>query len=159
MIKVNHFPLLLIVVLISTNTGCGVRDPYKTLGIEKGSSLDCVRQAYCRQIQEYYPKANQGDLDAAKMVEYLDWAFEEILKTKKYDYNFSIPDSGACRFNEDDYDDVSLLKMCRMLYKYGKWISPTGARKFLHYDPRTDAITRVNLSEEDWRRCIEGHLF
>ena len=53
-------------------------DPYKVLGLERGASDEEVKRAYRRLAKKYHPDLNPGDAEAAKKMQEVNAAYEQI---------------------------------------------------------------------------------
>ena len=55
-----------------------IDDPYKVLGVSPGASDDEIKQAYRRLAKQYHPDRNPGDPVAAKKMQEVNAAYEQI---------------------------------------------------------------------------------
>ena len=55
-----------------------IEDPYKVLGISRDASDDEIKQAYRRLAKQYHPDRNPGDQEAAKKMQEINAAYEQI---------------------------------------------------------------------------------
>ena len=55
-----------------------MEDPYKVLGLEPGASDEEVKKAYRRLAKKYHPDANPGDEAAARKMQEINAAYEQI---------------------------------------------------------------------------------
>lgn len=55
-----------------------MKDPYATLGIKRGASLDEIKSAYRRLAKELHPDANVGDAAAAEKFQELQAAYDSL---------------------------------------------------------------------------------
>ena len=67
------------------------QDPYKVLGIGPNASDEEIKQAYRRLAKKYHPDLNPGDQEAAKKMQEVNAAYEQIKNPEKagsggYDY-------------------------------------------------------------------------
>lgn len=53
-------------------------DPYKVLGLEPGASDEEVKKAYRRLAKKYHPDANPGNEEAARKMQEINAAYEQI---------------------------------------------------------------------------------
>ena len=53
-------------------------DPYKVLGISRDASDEEIKQAYRRLAKQYHPDRNPGDAEAAKKMQQINAAYEQI---------------------------------------------------------------------------------
>lgn len=60
-----------------------VEDPYKVLGVSPNASDDEIKQAYRRLAKKYHPDLNPGDADAAKKMQQVNAAYEQIKNPEK----------------------------------------------------------------------------
>ena len=66
-----------------------IDDPYKVLGVSRDASDDEIKQAYRRLAKQYHPDRNPGDTEAAKKMQQINAAYEQIKNPEK-----SQPQSG-----------------------------------------------------------------
>lgn len=55
-----------------------IDDPYKILGVSPDASDDEIKQAYRRLAKKYHPDLNPGDAEAAKKMQQINAAYEQI---------------------------------------------------------------------------------
>ena len=60
-----------------------IDDPYKVLGLEPGASDEDVKRAYRRLAKKYHPDLNPGDPVAAKKMQQVNAAYEQIKNQEK----------------------------------------------------------------------------
>lgn len=59
------------------------QDPYKVLGVSRDASDDEIKQAYRRLAKQYHPDRNPGDQEAAKKMQQINAAYEQIKNPEK----------------------------------------------------------------------------
>ena len=60
-----------------------IDDPYKVLGVDRNASDDEIKQAYRRLAKQYHPDRNPGDAAAAKKMQQINAAYEQIKNPEK----------------------------------------------------------------------------
>ena len=60
-----------------------IEDPYKVLGVSRDASDDEIKRAYRRLAKEYHPDRNPGDAAAAKKMQQINAAYEQIKNPEK----------------------------------------------------------------------------
>ncbi len=55
-----------------------MEDPYQVLGLERGASDEEVKKAYRRLAKKYHPDANPVDAEAARKMQEINAAYEQI---------------------------------------------------------------------------------
>lgn len=60
-----------------------IKDPYKVLGVSPDASDEEVKQAYRRLAKKYHPDLNPGDAEAAKRMQEVNAAYEQIKNPEK----------------------------------------------------------------------------
>lgn len=58
-------------------------DPYKILGVSRDASDEEIKQAYRRLAKKYHPDLNPGDTEAAKKMQQVNAAYEQIKNPDK----------------------------------------------------------------------------
>src|SRR5919201_5311279 len=80
-----------------------IKDPYKTLGVDKKASADEIKKAYRKLARQYHPDKNQGDEKAEERFKDIQQAYDVLSdpeKRKQYDQGggiFGGFDPGAFR--------------------------------------------------------------
>ncbi len=60
-----------------------IQDPYKVLGVSPDASDEEIKQAYRRLAKQYHPDRNPGDATAAKKMQEVNAAYEQIKNPEK----------------------------------------------------------------------------
>ncbi len=60
-----------------------IDDPYKVLGVSPDASDEEIKQAYRRLAKQYHPDRNPGDAAAAKKMQQVNAAYEQIKNPEK----------------------------------------------------------------------------
>ena len=61
-----------------------IDDPYKVLGVSPNATDDEIKQAYRRLAKKYHPDRNPGDAEAAKKMQQVNAAYEQIKNPDTY---------------------------------------------------------------------------
>ena len=61
-----------------------IEDPYKVLGVSPNASDDEIKQAYRRLAKQYHPDRNPGDPVAARKMQEINAAYEQIKNPEAY---------------------------------------------------------------------------
>ncbi len=62
-------------------------DPYKVLGVSPDASDEEIKKAYRRLAKQYHPDRNPGDAEAAKKMQEVNAAYEQIKNPEKAQQN------------------------------------------------------------------------
>ena len=60
-----------------------IRDPYKVLGVSPDASDEEIKRAYRRLAKQYHPDVNPGDQEAARRMQEVNAAYEQIKNPEK----------------------------------------------------------------------------
>ena len=60
-----------------------IDDPYKVLGVSRDASDEEIKQAYRRLAKKYHPDLNPGDQEAARRMQEVNAAYEQIKNPEK----------------------------------------------------------------------------
>ena len=60
-----------------------VQDPYKVLGVSPNASDEEIKKAYRRLAKQYHPDRNPGDAEAAKKMQEINDAYDQIKNPEK----------------------------------------------------------------------------
>lgn len=61
-----------------------VDDPYKVLGVSRDASDDEIKRAYRALAKKYHPDLNPGDQEAARKMQEVNEAYDQIKNPEKY---------------------------------------------------------------------------
>ena len=64
-----------------------IDDPYKILGVSRAASDDEIKRAYRQLAKKYHPDRNPGDAEAAKKMQQVNAAYEQIKNPEKAQSN------------------------------------------------------------------------
>ncbi len=85
-----------------------MEDPYQVLGLERGASDEEVKKAYRRLAKKYHPDANPGDAEAARKMQEINAAYEQIKNPPQSGgagYGGE-PYTGGAGYGSDPYEDI-----------------------------------------------------
>ena len=60
-----------------------IDDPYKVLGVSRDASDEEIKRAYRQLAKQYHPDRNPGDTEAAKKMQQINAAYEQIKNPEK----------------------------------------------------------------------------
>ena len=60
-----------------------IDDPYQVLGVSRDASDEEIKQAYRRLAKKYHPDLNPGDQEAARRMQEVNAAYEQIKNPEK----------------------------------------------------------------------------
>ena len=76
-----------------------IDDPYQVLGVSRDASDEEIKKAYRRLAKEYHPDRNPGDSAAAKKMQQINAAYEQIKNPEK-----AQPNPGSQGYGSYGYD-------------------------------------------------------
>ena len=74
-----------------------IDDPYKVLGLSPDASDEDVKRAYRRLAKKYHPDLNPGDQEAARKMQEVNAAYEQIKNPEKFQQQMKQRKSSAYR--------------------------------------------------------------
>ena len=88
-----------------------IDDPYKVLGVSRDASDEEIKQAYRRLAKQYHPDRNPGDPEAARKMQQINAAYEQIkdpVKSQPHGgYGGYDPFGGARQHTGDHYQQAA----------------------------------------------------
>ena len=60
-----------------------IDDPYQVLGVSRDASSDEIKRAYRKLAKQYHPDLNPGDAEAAKKMQQINAAYDQITNPQK----------------------------------------------------------------------------
>lgn len=98
-----------------------IDDPYKVLGVSRDASDEEIKQAYRRLAKLYHPDRNPGDAEAAKKMQQVNAAYEQIKNPEKTQqtggYSGYDPFSSHQQYSADD----SYQQAAYQYIRYGRY--------------------------------------
>lgn len=105
-----------------------ISDPYKVLGVSPDASDEEIKQAYRKLAKKYHPDLNPGDQEAARKMQEVNAAYEQIKNPEKaqpnpgsyggYDpFGFGGYTQTGARENQGD----PYLRSARQYIRYGRY--------------------------------------
>ena len=80
-----------------------MNDPYQVLGVSRDASDEEVKKAYRRLAKKYHPDLNPGDEEAARRMQEVNAAYEQITSPEKSSYGGYDPFGGQQRQQGSSY--------------------------------------------------------
>ena len=90
-----------------------IQDPYKVLGVSPNASDEEIKQAYRRLAKKYHPDRNPGDQEAARKMQEINAAYEQIKNPAQTGFGGYSRQSG----NSDD----GYLKAAYQYIRFGRY--------------------------------------
>lgn len=83
-----------------------IDDPYKVLGVAPGASDEEIKQAYRKLARQYHPDRNPGDQEAARKMQEVNAAYDQIKNPEKYSQQttYADPFSGTWQQSRQEGD-------------------------------------------------------
>lgn len=97
-------------------------DPYKVLGVSPDATDEQIKQAYRRLAKKYHPDVNPGDAEAAKKMQAVNAAYEQIKNPQKAG-GYSDPFGGyRPGYGGQSYADTDQYQQAAMQYiRFGRY--------------------------------------
>ena len=110
-------------------------DPYKILGVSRDASDEEIKQAYRRLAKKYHPDLNPGDAEAAKKMQQVNAAYEQIKNPDK-GYTGGGYDPFGGGYRQEQSNEQRYRQSAWQYIRYGSFRE---ALNVLSNDPRRDA--------------------
>ena len=86
-----------------------MKDPYKSLGVNKNSTEGEIKKAYRKLAKEYHPDKSSGNEEKFKEVADAYETLSDPKKKSQYDYGSANPFSGG-GFNDAFFEDFKKMQ-------------------------------------------------
>lgn len=113
-----------------------IDDPYKVLGVSPDASDDEIKRAYRRLAKEYHPDRNPGDAAAAKKMQEINAAYEQIKNPEK-----AQPNAGYGSYNPYGDQQASGGQQAGDHYQQA-------AYQYIRYNRFQEALNALQNSEQ-----------
>lgn len=116
-----------------------IDDPYKVLGVSPDASDDEIKRAYRRLAKKYHPDLNPGDEEAARQMQRVNAAYEQIKNPEKAN-----PSQRSGGYGYDPFGS----------YRQQSYSQPTGdqyqraAYQYIRYGRYQEALNTLNSAAE-----------
>ncbi len=80
-----------------------IGDPYKVLGVSPNASDDEIKRAYRKLAKKYHPDVNPGDAEAARKMQEINAAYEQIKNPEKAAYSGQSSQNGYGGYGYDPF--------------------------------------------------------
>ena len=96
-------------------------DPYRVLGLQPGASEEEVKRAYRQLAKKYHPDMNPGDAHAAKMMNDINAAYDQIKNPPRQTTTQNASDPFAGWYQQQSYQQPSSLQTARHYVQMGSY--------------------------------------
>ena len=97
-----------------------IEDPYKVLGVSPDASDEEIKRAYRALAKKYHPDRNPGDAEAARKMQEVNAAYEQIKNPQKQQPNYGGYDPfGGYRQQQNQED--SYFQGVRQYIRFGRY--------------------------------------
>lgn len=93
-----------------------IEDPYKILGVSPNASDEEIKRAYRRLAKKYHPDRNPGDQEAARKMQEVNAAYEQIKNPEKARPNYG----GYGNYGNHDPGDQYMAAALRYI-RFGRY--------------------------------------
>ena len=94
-----------------------IDDPYKVLGVSPDASDEDIKRAYRRLAKKYHPDLNPGDAEAARKMQEVNTAYEQIKNPEKAAPNVGY-DPFTGYYRQTSYESSSDDQYQQVAYQY-----------------------------------------
>ena len=95
-----------------------IDDPYKVLGVSPNATDEEIKQAYRRLAKQYHPDRNPGDAEAAKKMQRINAAYEQIKNPEKARPN---PGSGYRGYGQQQQSSDHAQQAAYNYLRFGRY--------------------------------------
>lgn len=122
-----------------------IDDPYKVLGIGRDASDDEIKRAYRQLAKKYHPDRNPGDAEAARKMQEINAAYEQIKNPEK-SYHSRQSQSGYDSYGPYGYDPFGNWQQ---QYRQQKGDSyQNSAYQYIRFGRYQEALNTLNHSTQ-----------
>ncbi len=122
-----------------------IHDPYQVLGVSRDASDDEIKRAYRQLAKKYHPDRNPGDAEAARKMQEINAAYEQIKNPEKAQQNRS--QSGYGSYGGYGYDPFGGAWQQQERQQAGDSYQ-TSAYQYIRFGRYQEAINTLNNSTQ-----------
>ena len=115
-----------------------IDDPYKVLGVSPDASDEEIKRAYRKLAKKYHPDLNPGDAEAAKRMQEVNAAYEQIKNPEK-----AQPNQGGYGYGYDPFGGYSQQRGYNSGDQYQQ-----AAYQYIRFGRYQEALNTLNSSAE-----------
>ena len=119
-----------------------IDDPYKVLGVSRDASDDEIKRAYRKLAKQYHPDVNPGDAEAARKMQEINAAYEQIKNPEKA-YQSSSSQSGYGSYGYDPFGGAWQQSQQQSQDSY-----QNAAYQYIRFGRYQEALNTLNNSAE-----------
>ena len=129
-------------------------DPYKVLGVDRNASDEEIKKAYRRLAKQYHPDANPGDQEAARKMQQINAAYEQIKNPQKQETRDPYG-GGSGTGGWNPYEDIFRQWQQRQAREEAARFRSSGAQaayRYIQYNrfqEALNALESVNFPDRD----------
>jgi len=121
-----------------------IDDPYKVLGVSPDASDEEIKKAYRRLAKQYHPDRNPGDPVAAKKMQQVNAAYEQIKNPEKQTGS----SSGYGGYGSYGYDPFGGAWQRQSSYGSGEDRYQQAAEQYIRFGRYQEALNTLNSATE-----------
>lgn len=125
-----------------------IDDPYKVLGVSRDASDEEIKRAYRRLAKQYHPDRNPGDAEAAKKMQQINAAYEQIKNPEKAQQTGNSGSYGSYGYGGYGYDPFGGTWQRQYRQENTGDNYQQAAYRYIQYGRYQEALNALNAATE-----------